>query len=286
MMEPILFSLGALAAWIAAIAVYQFAIAFVATSFGIRVHEISIGFGTTVFRRVGRSWTIRLGILPLGGYTKFLSRDDQYWQASLPFHREDNLNSVCYEDAYPLVQMLIQLGGPLAVAFLGILCLAAPVWMETPQLQKCSADESMVHPVGVEGLLLRNEPSSVGGQLALFRDTAVEYAIRLVTLQSLEGWGGLLSFFVTCGGIGALSFPAWLSAVGVVLLWFGLINLLPVPLLNGFHFLMSFGRWIRDFEFSEKGRVNLTYCSLAMMLVLMVRSCWVDFRWLWSALFG
>jgi membrane-associated protease RseP (regulator of RpoE activity) len=135
-------------------------------------------------------------------------------------------------------------------------------------------------------LTLRGQPAYWGAQGVLFRDTALEFSLRLVSFQSLEGWGGLVAFFVTCGALGTLSFEAWLSAVGVTLLWFGAFNLLPVPLLNGFHLLQALGRWVTGRDLPENARLALTYVSLLAMLVLLGRATWVALRWLWRAWLG
>src|SRR5262249_55006986 len=151
------------------------------------------------------------------------------------------------------------------------------------QLETCAAEESQVVPCGVPGLRLGDEPASWQAQAALFRETAVEFFIRLITFQSLDGWGGLGAFIVTSGPLGELSFAAWLSAIGVVVLGIGAFNLLPVPTLIGFEFLRALGRWVTGRGVPENVRIASTWAGLLAILILSGRAAWVDLRWLWQA---
>jgi membrane-associated protease RseP (regulator of RpoE activity) len=284
-MELALYSLAALLVWIAAIVVFHLTIAFVGTFFGIRVREVGIGYGPTVLKKVGPNWTFRVAAIPLAGYTQFHGFDDLA-PDDMPVLQDGSPQAGGYRDASPLAQMLTVLSGPLAVALLGVVCIAAPIWVGARQLEACSSDESFVHPCGVRGLRLGHEPVSWQSQIALFRDTAVEFTIRLATFRSLDGWGALVAFFLTAGGVGVLSFAGWLSSIGVLLLWVGAFNLLPVPGLNGFQFLLALGRWASGRALPEKARIAMTYVGLLAILVFSGRVAWVDLRWLWRAWVG
>jgi membrane-associated protease RseP (regulator of RpoE activity) len=286
-MGPILYSASALLVWIAATTVTNLTTGFVASYFGIRVREIAIGCGPTLFKKVGPSWTFRIAAIPLGGYTQLLRKDDlEDPKMVLPPDGPSHQGSGRYHDAAPLAQMLTAVSGPLATALLGLVCITLPVWAGAPQLEACPADESLVRPCGVPGLTLRGQAADWPAQWALFRDTVLTFFLRLATFQSLEGWGGGVAFFVTCGPLGTLSLGAWLSALGVLLLGFAAFNLLPVPLLNGFRLVQALGRWVTARELPENAQLALTYVGLLAMLVLVGRAAWVDLRWLWRAWLG
>jgi regulator of sigma E protease len=69
--------------------------------------------------------------------------------------------------------------------------------------------------------------------LRLLRDSGGEFLLRICTLRSLSGWGGVIAYFYTTGVAGTASAQGWLSLVGVMLISQGIANLLPVPCLNG-----------------------------------------------------
>jgi len=284
-MEAIAYFLAALMGWFFSIVVYHLATALVAASLGIRTREIGIGFGPTVFKRVGRHWTFRVGVLPLGGYTQFAEPDLVDQDDNLPRDPPDHETGF-YSGATPLAQMLTALSGPLSVMILGILCLAAPIALGARQLQACSPAESTVKPCGVPGLTLQGAPTSWRGQALLFRDTAVEFTIRLLTFRPLAGWGGPIAFFATFGSVGVLSLAAWLTCIGVLLLWMGAANLLPVPCLNGFMLLLAIGRWITGRKLPERLHLRATIAGLVALLVLYGRAALLDLVWLWTAWAG
>jgi membrane-associated protease RseP (regulator of RpoE activity) len=263
-MPALLYGLAALVIWIVALLGYHVATLLVGRWFGIRCREIHIGIGPTVFRKAGRRCTLRVSALPLGGSTKL---DD-------------------YPEATALAQMMIVLSGPVFALMVGCLILALPVWLGAHQLEACSPAESQVEPCAVPGLRLQADLANWPAQLALFRDTAVEFLIRLATFGSLDGWGGYIGYFVTAGNVGAtLSVAAWFSTIGVLLVFLGTVNLLPLPTLNGFQFLLAAGRAISGREAPEGIRVALVYVGLIVMLVLFGRLVWVDVRWLWTLWF-
>jgi membrane-associated protease RseP (regulator of RpoE activity) len=273
-LTPWCYGLAAFLLCQAVVAAYQFAQAAVGTAFGIRLREVSVGVGPTLFRRTFGAWRFRLGALPLGGYTTFKGQDDadaSGWETA----------AGRFQDAAALGQMLTVLSGPLVPLILGLVLLGLPVWASAPQLAVTLPDGSIVRPCAVGGLTLRDEPSTAEGQWRLFRETFIEFALRTVTFRSLEGWGGYVGFFVTCGTAGAVSTWAWLTSLGVVFMGLGLVNLLPIPTLNGFLLVIAlcraFGRPLPDGP-----RLQLTYLGLLVVLVVCVRVWWIDLRWLWE----
>jgi membrane-associated protease RseP (regulator of RpoE activity) len=271
MLEAILYSVAAFVAWLAGIAAYHFSIAAVATRFGIRVVEVGVGFGPALLRRTVWGWPTRLNLILTGGYTKFLGEDD------------DPDAEGRYQDAPASAQMLIALTGPLVTAGLGLVLLAMPVWAGARQLEVCPPEESEVRPCGVGGLALRDQPTTWARQGRLFRDSAGDVTVRVATFQSLTDRGGLIAFVVTSGVVGEVSSAAWLSCVGVLLIWVGAVNLLPIPLLNGYQFLVALGRGLTGRQPPWGVEVWLYHAGLLVVLFALVRIVWADIRWLWDA---
>lgn len=279
-----MFALAALCLWIVGLIVYQLAIAFVGESFGMRVREISIGIGPTLLRFSSRSCTYRVAAIPFGSYTKFAG-PEELDDAEVSFPDEKS-RTVFIDELQPSAQMLTFVSGPLAVVIFGIICLAVPVWTGAPALEACTKEASQVRPCGVGGLRLSGQPASWKSQDALFRDTAVEFTIRLLSFQSMEGWGGVVSYFVTVDAVGKLSVSAWLSSVGVLLLWSGVLNLLPVPPLIGFHLLESLALWATGRRLPKGFRQPLFVFCLLVMIAYLCRMIWIDAVWLWKELGG
>jgi membrane-associated protease RseP (regulator of RpoE activity) len=274
-LTPWCYGLAAFLACQAVVTVYQLTQAAVGRAFGMHLREVSVGVGPAVFRRDFGAWGFRVGLLPLGGYTTFKGQYDEG-------EGEDGR----YQDAPAAGQMLTVLSGPLVPLLLGLLLLGLPVWAGAGQLAVTPPAESLAHPCAVGGLALEDRPSTWEGQGRLLRETAVDFSLRAVTFRSLEGWGGLIGFFVTCGVVGAVSGWAWVSCLGVFFLWLGLVNLLPVPTLNGFLLLLALYRAAAGRDLPERLRMPLTYLGLLAVLVLCVRVWWVDLRWLWGVVFG
>ena len=283
-MESTLYAIAALLAWVAANCVYCLAMALVGRSFGIVVREIVIGYGPTVFSISSRKFVFRIAALPLGGYTKFLGHGEPETEA-LTWLTGESLQGK-WSDAKPFAQILTVLSGPLAAILLGLLCLAAPIWLGSRPLEVRAPSESTVQPSGVPGLILGDEPTDWESQWELFRCSAVEFTIRLATFQSLDGWGGGIAYFVTSGVVGELSFEAWLSCIGVLLVWVGTMNLLPLPCLNGFAILCGLWRAVTGRQLPERLEVWLIFFGFVAVLVLFGRAVWLDLRWLWDVWAG
>jgi membrane-associated protease RseP (regulator of RpoE activity) len=277
---PILLALAAMVACQMATAVYVFAQAALGWLWRIQVQEIAVGYGPSVWRGKIGACAWRLNVLPLGGFTRFKGEHDEAEQLS------DDVASRRFQDASPLCRLAILFVGPISSLLLGFMLLGVPVWFDEDQLAVVPAEESQVRPCAVPGLVFHGRASTWFGQWQLFRETALEFVARLASFSSLAGWGGILGFFITCGAVGTMSAWGWVSCVGVALVLLGLINLAPVPSMNGFHVLMVFYEAIAGKPVPQPAHAALTYIGLLLMLVLAVRVVWIDVRWLWGVIFG
>lgn len=130
------------------------------------------------------------------------------------------------------------------------------------------------------------QPSSWDGQGELFTRTAVEFMRRLVLFESLEDWGGYFGFCVTAGLVGSHSGWGWITCIGVVVLLNGIINLCPIPVLNGGHVVFLLYEAILGRPMPEWVRLTAIYIGLLFISILGIRIIWIDLRWLWNVMFG
>lgn len=278
------FAMAALFVYSISQTLYAVTMAALAHAFGIGVDEVSIGFGPTLWKRHGSQWTWKIGLIPLGSYVQFWgSLDDDDPDRDNNFPQRPGIR---YLEASPASRLLIMVSGPATNIALGVALLAVPIVMEAPALLVTSPEQSLIHPCGVGGLNLADIPTTWRSQAQLFRESAVEFCIRLVMFRSLDGWGGIAAATLTVGKIGVFSVPAWFSSVGTVILASGLFNLLPVPVLNGFHILTTTIEAVSGRALPSSIRTPATYLGLAFIAIITVRMFWIDARWLWSALWG
>jgi membrane-associated protease RseP (regulator of RpoE activity) len=260
-------------------ALYVFAQAWAGWRAGIHVEEVCVGFGPSVYRQGFDRWTFRFGLFPLGGYTRFKGEGEGKDQENLPESPDD------FRQASLLTRLGIVTIGPLTNLLVGVTLISLPIVVGAPKLMVTSPAQSMVKPCAVGGLALADETSTWDSQGEFFRDTAIEFVIRVVTFQSLENWGGYIGYIVTCGVVGSLSFWGWVTCMGTVALIYGLLNLLPLPSLNGFHVLTFLYEAVTGMTVSSPFRTTASCLGLLILLVFMLRICWIDVRWLWNLVF-
>jgi len=258
----------------ALIVLFNFSMAMIASAGGITIERISIGFGKRLFGLTYRGTPVDVCLFP-GGYTKFKGQGEEADGPDAP-------------DSWPAasvpLRLAIVIGGPASTIVLGLLLLALPVAFGSGQLVKTTKENGEIWPCAVEGLAIRPNSSTLEGQFVFFQETAVTYLVRLFTFRSLHGWGGLIGCFATIAAVGQHSATAWLTCIGTIAVANGMVNLLPVPCLNGGH-AVSFiwegltGRTIRSETATTAG------CAGAILLVTFaLRMLYLDAMWLWSLL--
>src|SRR5262249_51161177 len=129
------------------------------------------------------------------------------------------------------------------------------------------------------GLTVAQQTTTWDGQWGLFRSTFAEFFLRVVSFQSLKGWGGFLGWHSTLGSVGLYSREAWLSCFGVTVFGLGVINLLPIPTLNGGHlFLLLLEPTLG--KHYESIQVKAAYVGFAIVLIGLMRVLIADYFWL------
>jgi membrane-associated protease RseP (regulator of RpoE activity) len=297
MLQLLTWTALSLAAFMAATTAYVVLQAWLGLSLGVRVIRICVGcdlFGSYLLRWHGRHCEWILGILPLGGYTKFVGSGDEKDDranaeegADMPADLAPESSSAAlppgsYLAASPAAKIAIQLVGPLSQIALGITFLAIPVAMAAKQLELTSHNASVIRPCVVSGLAESDRSSSCEGQLHLFEDVGTNVFRKILLFRPLDGWGGYLGCMLTCGAAAVHSWSVWLTCIGIVVLTVGVANLLPIPIFNGGHIVTTLVETICGRRIPERLSEPFTWIGLILILIWLGRLIAADVLWLWA----
>ncbi len=168
--------------------------------------------------------------------------------------------------------------GPISNGVMGILLMLIPVQMQAKQLEVNPLTPVQIEPSGVPGLGFSTDASTIAGQFRAFDESFIE-CWRGLHFFARDGWGGLLTTWITCGVSAEHGIFAWLTCTGIVLVGIMVFNLAPVPILNGGHVLFLMAEAL---GFKPSGRVIHWLAVLGLLVVLLSFSGMVfaDFRWL------
>lgn len=248
---------------------YVWSQAIVGRSFGATVEQISVGMGPVIWswHHSGTEW--RLSALPFGGYTKFYG-DDESDGSQLDKRR--------FTDTSVLGRALVMMVGPTSNGLLGILLLLVPVSTQGRQLISYSPVETQLKPTGVPGLGLSEEKSTVVGQYRVFDESFVEY-FRALHFARSDDWGGPVTFVITCGVAARSDIYAWVSCTGILLVGIMVVNLVPMPALNGGHLLILFLESV-GCKLSHAVIGKLHMAGLFVVLPMWILVFYRDYRWI------
>lgn len=258
-------------------AVYALVQAFVGSAFGAGIEAISLGFGPVLIDRTIGGVSCRISAIPMGSYTKFVGSDSQTDQSeSVGFESEKG----AFEKLPRLSRLAVMLSGPVSSLVIGLICVSIPVAIGGDQVVVDSALPEVWKKNGVPHLTVAQYPSTWKGQETLFTSTALEFFMRIATLRSLSGWGGYIGWLSTMGSAGNDSPTVWLSCFGVTIFAIGVVNLLPIPTLNGFYILFL----LIDPVFGKRAEAIRSTTSLigaiAMLFLVFGRIILTDIMWI------
>lgn len=118
---------------------------------------------------------------------------------------------------------------------------------------------------------------------AAFRETAnattnILKAVwqMVIGTRSSEELGGVLQIGKMSGDVAKLGFPAWVTFTAVLSINLGLINLFPVPMLDGGHLVFYLAEATRGRRLSARAEEWGLRIGLAMVLTLFVFATWND----------
>lgn len=131
-------------------------------------------------------------------------------------------------------------------------------------------------------MTLRYGPVAAVGQgiiktwdMTLF--TAKMMGRMVIGQASLENISGPITIAQYAGQTASISLAAFLSFMALVSISLGVINLLPIPILDGGHLLYYFIEWIRGKPLSEAAQFIGQRIGLAMIFMLMGLALFNDF---------
>ena len=119
--------------------------------------------------------------------------------------------------------------------------------------------------------------------LARTVDAFVQLATRRVGLDNLAGPIGIAVIAAESFGRGWFEF-LWICAVISVNL--ALINLLPIPVLDGGQILMLLSEWVKGSPVTMRTREIAQQVGVSMILLLMAFAFWNDLSRYWSGIVG
>jgi len=247
--------------------IFSYSTAICARALGVPVKLVSVGFGK-LFEIKGQRCRYTFGWCPLSASVSFgeideIVNDDEIKPVGTPFQRS-----------------LLALVGSLSILLIGVILLVIPVIAKSSQVSSVPLAFSQIIPSSLGGLAIQNNPSTIEGQMQFIEQTLGQYLYRIVTFESLEGLGGFMSALLTGSHLALHGWQFWITFVGLMATSGGLVNLLPIPVLNGFAFLTSVFEWLTGLRLPNSVMTPLLYCGLVVNVFVMIRLLLLDFAWL------
>ncbi len=318
--------------------------------FGVRVEVFSIGFGSTLLRKIHKGTEYRLSMIPLGGYVKMKGQDDLDPTAK-------NSDGDSYNSKPPLQRIAILSGGVLfnfifafimffSIGSMGFSTLSSKVgtlqegmpgvesglqegdivksingekivsWRELAKTISESRDDSLLFVIERNSSLLNivispkiSESKNIFGETIYKRMVGiapsndmveVEYTLlealqygvtetlssMLIIFQSVEKLiVGVLSLDQLGGVVSIFEYTAKASETGITTLLFmtallsvnlGVLNLLPIPALDGGHIIFVLYEMVTGRVANEKIMYQLTIMGWIILASLMVIGLYND----------
>jgi regulator of sigma E protease len=168
----------------------------------------------------------------------------------------------------------------------------------TPALREIKDNFGNTHRLGVLGISRSNAPSEIHTEkvgpvdaLVLGADKTwfvveqtMSYLGRMIAgRESADQLGGPIRIAQVSGQVATLGFGPILDLAAVLSVSIGLLNLFPIPLLDGGHLLFYFIEAVRGRPLSEKAQEVGFRIGLAFVLMLMVFATFNDIIHLWTS---
>lgn len=245
---------------------------------GTKVLCNSIGAGPVLYKMNLFNIEWRLSLFPFNAYTKFVGEEDLL-EESFFLTEDDSIQPFTALPFYS--QTFILLAGPCSTILVGLLLLWTATFFEGSNVVVAPNTGEQIFPSAVPELAWEKSQADWKSHIELLQDTILTFATRLITFQSLTGWGGALGSIITCAVVLAHSPPAWLTCFGIICFAMGVLNLLPIPVFNGGFLLIYFLKFIigRELE-SLIHRVNLG--GIIFCLFVWLRIIYRDIVWSYS----
>ncbi len=168
----------------------------------------------------------------------------------------------------------------------------------TPALREIKDNFGNTHRLGVLGISRSNAPDEIRTQRVGPVDAVIlgvdktwfvveqtmSYLGRMVAgRESADQLGGPIRIAQVSGQVATLGFGPILDLAGVLSVSIGLLNLFPIPLLDGGHLLFYLIEAVRGRPLSERAQEMGFRIGLAFVLMLMVFATFNDIIHLWTS---
>ncbi|GLK75386.1 zinc metalloprotease [Methylopila jiangsuensis] len=161
----------------------------------------------------------------------------------------------------------------------------------TPRLQEMTDGFGNKHRIGLLGISRSTTPGDVRyqtfGPLEAIAEGAKEtwfvvastgsYLGRMITgRESADQLGGPIRIAKTSGDVASLGFVALINLAAILSVSIGLLNLMPVPMLDGGHLLFYALEAVRGRPLGPRAQEYGMRVGLALVLMLMIFATWND----------
>ena len=168
----------------------------------------------------------------------------------------------------------------------------------TPALREIKDNFGNTHRLGVLGISRSNAPDEIRTQRVGPVDAVIlgvdktwfvveqtmSYLGRMIAgRESADQLGGPIRIAQVSGQVATLGFGPILDLAGVLSVSIGLLNLFPIPLLDGGHLLFYLIEAVRGRPLSERAQEMGFRIGLAFVLMLMVFATFNDIIHLWTS---
>ncbi len=226
---------------------------------GVKVNEFAFGMGPAVFQKQGKETLYSVRIFPVGGY------------CALEGENEDTGDPRAFNSKPGWVKILILVSGVLMnvlTAFMIMLVMMIAVRLAHPEYW----------PEGMEAaevilISFRDAASTVGRMAFLIADSFGQLFSGGATIDDLSGPVGIVNAVNESAGQGVLNYLVFTAIMCVNL---AVVNILPLPALDGGRILFVIIRKITGKMISDEMEARVHMIGMALLLALIVTITFKD----------
>jgi len=282
--------------------VHEYGHYYYARKYGVKVTDFSIGFGKELFGwtdKHGTRW--KLCLIPLGGYVKFFgdvnpaSQPDQLSK----FSDEEKTYLLSTKKLYQRAIIITEVSQSISLSDTNLIKITVlrdkkefdfqvqAIVQEGKDNLGNNINRKMI---GIQIVPLNNEINRqrLGPSKAIYHSlkeiwftisTTMSYIGKMIVgTEKADQLGGPIKIAQISGQVAELGIIPFLSIMAYISISLGLINLFPIPLLDGGHLLFYFYEFVRGKPLSEKMQTYFFKFGLFVLLTLMFFSTYNDLK--------